>query len=583
MASSSNSSARAFSMPSVAIDLRAPSPPKQQPQQQQRPLLSRSQVSVNSSMSSECSSNSSSTSVNHANSTTGAESLLVTAAATGEGRPKLSLRRSLTAALQEAQTAVQLDHLGKTTAALESYSRASALLDNVMHVCTSEEEQLRLLAIRESYQLRIEVLAAKAIEASLPSRAKLVRTTAEPFSESSTDREGSQGSHSTLNASVSHVTSQNTVETYPLTSITPPMRRNRSVSELKQGRPQSPSSKIQNQTHNGLAYSSQVHRSRPRSNTTGDLTLPHLSPSAASVQSQGGRGGATADRESDPERSTTDTRTRRFRDLLLSAKNAPLHLAPTIPLPPVPQTPSCASLSTMAMTPKRSPPDHIQTPSPLIPPPDSPGLHSPPLSPKKSSRRISPLVPVARVDTRDTFSLTPVFHDELPSPISPDEHIPLTDTYAEHDDRELFLLSPEFHDSPSSIQSQTPPAGLAVLKGDRDVFSLMPVFHDDTSTSLPEDEVADIQESQETSSSVLPIVHDDSTSISTPTQPKSILASQKMLHQKERAKASGVRFQTATNISKSQDSLSPNRPGGRFTWQEDTDPRSRARLPRTGK
>lgn len=53
-------------------------------------------------------------------------------------------RALLTSALEEAQNAVQLDHLGKTTAALESYRRATVMLATAMQVSASVGELHRL-------------------------------------------------------------------------------------------------------------------------------------------------------------------------------------------------------------------------------------------------------------------------------------------------------------------------------------------------------------------------------------------------------------------------------------------------------
>lgn len=63
-----------------------------------------------------------------------------------EGRATNS-RALLTSALEEAQTAVQLDHVGKTTAALDCYRRATAFLATAMQVSTSREELHRLQTI----------------------------------------------------------------------------------------------------------------------------------------------------------------------------------------------------------------------------------------------------------------------------------------------------------------------------------------------------------------------------------------------------------------------------------------------------
>jgi len=63
-----------------------------------------------------------------------------------EGRATNS-RALMTSALEEAQAAVQLDHLGKTTAALDCYRRATAFLATAMQVSTSREELHRLQTI----------------------------------------------------------------------------------------------------------------------------------------------------------------------------------------------------------------------------------------------------------------------------------------------------------------------------------------------------------------------------------------------------------------------------------------------------
>ncbi|KAF9392697.1 hypothetical protein CPB97_010931 [Podila verticillata] len=74
-------------------------------------------------------------------------------------RSTSSSKALLTLALMEAQTAVQLDNDSDITGALEAYQRAVTLLNRVMNTTSSPDEQDRLRTIHDSYLFRIQLLS----------------------------------------------------------------------------------------------------------------------------------------------------------------------------------------------------------------------------------------------------------------------------------------------------------------------------------------------------------------------------------------------------------------------------------------
>ncbi|KAF9920732.1 hypothetical protein FBU30_009353 [Linnemannia zychae] len=74
-------------------------------------------------------------------------------------RSSSSSKALLTKALQEAQSAVQLDNAFDIPAALEAYRRAVSLLSKVMDASSSPDEQERLRTIHDSYLFRIHLLS----------------------------------------------------------------------------------------------------------------------------------------------------------------------------------------------------------------------------------------------------------------------------------------------------------------------------------------------------------------------------------------------------------------------------------------
>ena len=211
---------------------------------------------------------------------------------------------------------------------------------------------------------------------------------------------------------------------------------------------------------------------RVRSHTLGSLSMASgdLATSIEPLQIPTRRTERNGVDYSSDSGSNSSAAKKQSRDLLL-AKSTPVHLAPNMPLPPLPS-------------------DDASSQPPATPLHPSAMLCSPPLSPKKSSRRISPLEPLTTTSGRDAFSLTPVFHSNLPSPVSPRAVAPLG-PFPEMNSREVFSLSPEpYDDHDHSLQETRTEEVLlapnATPLSSRDIFSLTPVFHNTQKAASPE-------------------------------------------------------------------------------------------------
>lgn len=265
----------------------------------------------------------------------------------------------------------------------------------------------------------------------------------------------------------SHVTFQNpgTGGSQPASTSVAPLKTKRSVSS---------NNVLEKQDVPGEAFprdsiNMKGRSSRGRSHTLGALsrTPGDLATSLEPLQIPGRRTERNAVDYSSDSGSNSGSVKKRSRDLLL-AKSTPIHLAPNVPLPPLPSDDKLSQ-----------PPATLLRPSAM--------LHSPPLSPKKSSRRISPLVPLTTESGPDAFSLTPVFHSNLPSPVSPRSITPLG-SFSGMESKEAFSLTPEPYDDPCLQEIQTEEAisiPNTTPMTSREIFSLTPVFHNTQKSASP--------------------------------------------------------------------------------------------------
>ncbi|KAG0095857.1 hypothetical protein BGZ93_005368 [Podila epicladia] len=242
-------------------------------------------------------------------------------------RSTSSSKALLTLALMEAQAAVQLDNDSNITGALEAYQRAVTLLNRVMNTSSSSDEQDRLRTIHDSYLFRIQLLSTPP-------------TPTTPSPQSPEDLHTGDAPPQDTDRSLSPPTDGHSPHTPhdqegPDPTTTPAgLTFQVNLPSPRRGKKQSPSPPQPSESQ--VPENGSVNRPRQRSDS-------------ASVITGGGRrhvrthtGGSTVARPftgdlvSAAEQLQLHAQQRIVPKVNRDRIDVPLHLAPTIPLPPTP-------------------------------------------------------------------------------------------------------------------------------------------------------------------------------------------------------------------------------------------------------